>query len=165
MIPSFCDLLDTRPDLLMVFGARVRLLGRSIERRALRHYLGRAFATAASVALGMGVYDTQCGAKLFRVSPEIKAIFEPPFVTRWLFDVELIARLVQVRRGSGLPPTEKLIYEWPLPEWHHVAGSKVRPSDFGKAFFGLARIYWTYFRRRGPTSRGLHARDLPRPPR
>ena len=60
---SFSALLDSRPDIEMVFGARVSLLGRSVERRFLRHYLGRIFATASSLALGIGFYDTQCGAK------------------------------------------------------------------------------------------------------
>ena len=55
--PPSCTLLDVQPNLEMVFGARVRLLGGSIERSALRHYLGRMFATAASITLGLGIYD------------------------------------------------------------------------------------------------------------
>src|SRR6266511_1010383 len=103
-LAAFCELLDARPDLEMVFGAWVRLLGRMIERGALRHYLGRVFATAASLTLGLSIYDTQCGAKLFRASPVIQALFQHPFVTRWLVDVELLAWLIQVRRGTPLPP-------------------------------------------------------------
>jgi glycosyltransferase involved in cell wall biosynthesis len=153
-IPAFCDLLDARPDLLIVFGARVRLLGRAIERRAIRHYLGRVFATAASLVLGLAIYDTQCGAKLLRVSTEIKSLFRCPFVTRWLFDVEIIARLIQSRWGMNLPPVDEIIYEFPLDEWRDIAGSKVKPSDFVKSFFGLIMIYWKYFRLRSPTTTG-----------
>ena len=143
-IPVFCDLLEDRPDLLMVFGARVQLLGRAIERRALRHYLGRVFATAASLVLGIAIYDTQCGAKLFRASAAMQALFQEPFLTRWLFDVEILARLIRARRGTRLPQVQNVIYEFPLHEWHDVAGSKVRPWDFVRAFFGLATIYWRY---------------------
>jgi dolichyl-phosphate beta-glucosyltransferase len=149
-IPIFCELLDARPDLEMVFGARVRLLGRSIERSGLRHYLGRLVATAASVSLGMGIYDTQCGAKLFRASPAIRSLFQEPFLTRWLFDVEILASLIQARRETMLPRVEDIIYEFPLHEWHDVAGSKVKAREFAKAFFGLARIYWHYLRPRSP---------------
>src|SRR5262249_3624494 len=81
---TFGWLLDSRRDIDMVFGARVSLLGRAVARQPLRHYLGRVFATAASIALGIGFYDTQCGAKLFRASREIKALFESRFSSRWI---------------------------------------------------------------------------------
>ena len=116
-----------------------------IERRALRHYLWRVFATAASLTLGLRIYDTQCGAKLFRASPPMQALFQDPFATRWLGDVELLARLIQARRGTALPPAEEVIYEFPLIEWHDVAGSKVKAWDFATSLYGLARIYWQYF--------------------
>jgi dolichyl-phosphate beta-glucosyltransferase len=147
-IPVFCDLLEGRPDLLMVFGARVQLLGRAIERRAIRHYLGRVFATAASLVLGIAIYDTQCGAKLFRTPSEIQALFHQPFATRWLFDVEILARWMHARRGADRPPIEDIVYEFPLHQWRDVAGSKVKPGDFVKAFLGLALIYWRYLRPR-----------------
>jgi dolichyl-phosphate beta-glucosyltransferase len=143
-IPAFCTQLDTNPALEIVFGARVRLLGRSIERRAIRHYLGRLFATAASITLQLGIYDTQCGAKLFRASPAMRALFQDPFLTRWLFDVEILARLIRTRRGTRLPQVEDILYEFPLHAWHDVAGSKVRLWDFFRAFFELAMIYRYY---------------------
>jgi len=146
-IQVFCDLLDTHPQLEIVFGARVRLLGRTIERSPLRHYTGRAFATVASLTLGLDVYDTQCGAKLLRASPMIQALFQQPFITRWLLDIEILARLVhRVRRGSGLRPVEEVVYEFPLLEWRDVTGSKVRAHDFFTALFQLALIYWKYLR-------------------
>lgn len=140
-IPSFCKLLESQLELEMVFGARVRLLGRSIHRNPLRHYFGRAFATAASLTLGLPIYDTQCGAKLFRASPVVQSLFQQPFTTRWLFDVEIIARLIQTCRRDHLAPPSTLIYEFPLHTWHDVAGSKVMPYDFFKSLVDLAKIY------------------------
>ncbi len=144
-IPTFCALLDDRPALEMVMGARVRLLGRIIERNPLRHYLGRVFATAASIVLGMGVYDTQCGAKLLRASALVTSIFQQPFLTRWLFDVEILARLIQPSYDMSRPLPETIIYEFPLYEWRDIAGSKVKPHDFFKSFLELSRIYYKYF--------------------
>jgi dolichyl-phosphate beta-glucosyltransferase len=143
-IPSFCELLESRVELEMVFGARVRLLGRSIHRNPLRHYFGRAFATAASMTLGLPIYDTQCGAKLFRASPLVHSLFQQPFMTRWLFDVEIIARLIQTCQRDNLAPPHTLVYEFPLYTWHDVAGSKVRPYDFFKSILDLSKIYVKY---------------------
>jgi glycosyltransferase involved in cell wall biosynthesis len=146
-LARFVQILDHDPQLEMVFGARVKLLGRDIQRRAIRHYPGRIFATLASLTLGLPVYDTQCGAKLFRTSPDMVAIFEEPFITNWIFDVEIVARLIRARRHSKQPSAQKAIYELPLQAWQDVPGSTIRAADFARAIWGLARIYWHTLRR------------------
>src|SRR4030095_5828098 len=97
-----------------------------------------------SSMLGLPVYDTQCGAKLFRVSPSTHTLFETPFMSRWIFDVEILARLIQCRRENQLPPIEKVVYEFPLLEWKDIPGSKLTYGDFFRAAFELARIYNRY---------------------
>jgi glycosyltransferase involved in cell wall biosynthesis len=145
-IPRFIQTLDAQPQREICIGARVQLLGRTIERRVHRHYLGRVFATAASLVLRLPVYDTQCGAKLFRAAPDVQALFASAFVTRWCFDVELIARLSQARRRSGGPGPEDVIYELPLNEWRDVEGSKVRAIDFVRGLIEVLRIRHRYLK-------------------
>ena len=138
--------LNERPDIEMAFGSRVQLLGRNIQRRPLRHYLGRVFATVASEVLGLAVYDTQCGAKLFRAGPEVRELFDEPFLSNWVFDVELIARWRAAEQQPGRRPAGEVIYELPINEWVDVTGSKVRPSDFVRALVEIGRIRRRYFR-------------------
>ncbi len=142
-IPDLAAVLNHDPQLTMVFGARVRLLGRAIHRQPLRHYLGRCFATTASLLLRLPIYDTQCGAKLFRVTPELGEVLTDPFQSRWIFDVELLARFMARHRGDPASVHDR-IYEYPLPEWTDVAGSKVNALDFFKAFGELFRVYQRY---------------------
>lgn len=142
--------LEEKPEIEAVFGSRVQLLGRCIERHAWRHYLGRVFATAASLALRLRVYDTQCGAKLFRATDRLAELFRDPFRARWIFDVELIARLIRQRRGTTLPGAASVIYEFPLSEWRDVPGSKLKPRDFIRAALDLAVIYHAYLRPGAP---------------
>jgi glycosyltransferase involved in cell wall biosynthesis len=138
---SFFDVFSTRPDIAMVFAARVRLLGRSISRRASRHYVGRVGATLISSSLGLAVYDTQCGAKLFRVTENLSRVFETPFLSRWIFDVEIIARFVQL---LGRDAAARSIYELPITTWHDVTGSKVKSTDFIHALRDLWKIHRAY---------------------
>ena len=137
-IPVFIDVLQRLARVDVVFGTRVALLGRQIERKPSRHYLGRVFATAASIVLSLPVYDTQCGAKLFRVSELNRGLFETRFLSRWIFDIELVARYCRERAG------QVGIYELPLDQWRDVGESKVRPIDFVRAAGEMLIIYRTY---------------------
>ncbi|MBT8256218.1 MAG: glycosyltransferase [Bacteroidia bacterium] len=137
-IPYFIHEISRRaPRPLFVMGARIARMGASIERKARRHYLGRVFATFVSNVLRFPVYDTQCGAKMIDKSV-VFTLFEAPLITKWLFDVELIARL---KRHLGTKNAEAAILEIPLNEWKDVAGSKLKLSDFLKAPFELFRIW------------------------
>ena len=132
----------------------------------MRHLLGRAFAMMASLVLRLPVYDTQCGAKLFRASPEIRRLFDRPWRTNWVFDVELLARFIRGRNAAGREKTTEALYECPLTQWRDVAGSKVKPRDFFKAFFELAKVYWTYFRpRTAATDRRVPVPEIDTPRR
>jgi dolichyl-phosphate beta-glucosyltransferase len=158
-IPDLLGVLDARREIDVVLGSRVMLLGRDINRRTARHYLGRLFATCASMVLGLPVYDTQCGAKLFRVTPALAGILDAPFLSRWIFDVELIARLIEAEPRTGRRVRD-CMYEFPLYRWRDVPGSKVKARDFFRAALELWRIYRKYFRSLRPEApRVLEVRD------
>lgn len=141
-VGDFIEVLETSDSVDIVLGARVAMLGHEIERRAVRHYAGRVFATLASATLGLHVYDTQCGAKLFRANDRSRSLFEEPFGSRWVFDVELLARYLQ---NGGLASG---IREIPLKRWNDIPGSKVKPIDFFGSVVELGRIRRRYARRK-----------------
>jgi dolichyl-phosphate beta-glucosyltransferase len=124
----------------IAMAARVALLGRNIERNQVRHYAGRVFATAASMILGLRVYDTQCGAKLFRVTDRLKKIFAAPFTVNWIFDVEILARFI-ITEKSGAPKVRDICTEYPLRTWIDKKGSKVRLQDFLVSGIDLMKIF------------------------
>jgi glycosyltransferase involved in cell wall biosynthesis len=134
-------------DAALLLGSRVALLGREISRSPHRHYLGRVFASTASLLLRLRVYDTQCGAKLFRVGPALRAALEEPFVSRWIFDVELLGRLTI--GAPGAPPVDvAAMIEEPLWVWRDMTGSKLRSREMLGAATDLVRVAADLARRR-----------------
>ncbi len=124
----------------VVFASRIQLIGSEIKRNYFRHFIGRLFATCVSLLLKIRIYDTQCGAKMF--SKKIcNDIFSEQFVSPWLFDVELFARLLNV---YGMEKTIHMSCEHPVSKWRDIDGSKVKLIFFLKAPFELFNIVRHY---------------------
>lgn len=103
-----------------LLGSRVKKIGSVITRNEWRHFYSRIIATIVGSIIRLDVYDTQCSAKLFR-QDIITSVFNSPFRTRWLFDVEIICRL---HRLFG--PLNDNGVEEPLLAWTEQKGSKLR---------------------------------------
>lgn len=130
--------LDSHADVVM--GSRVARAGAAIERQTGRHYLGRVFATYASVLLDARIYDTQCGAKVLRGGPRLGRALARPFVSRWAFDVELLGRLLYDRDDPM--PFDRVI-EVPLERWRDIGGSHIRVSGLPSIALDVARASWS----------------------
>jgi glycosyltransferase involved in cell wall biosynthesis len=124
----------------IIAGSRIKRLGAVIKRSPVRHYLGRVFATFASLLLKLPVYDSQCGLKLIRANIA-SALFKDPFITKWLFDLELWFRL---RNLVGLESAGLQTLEVPLTDWQEKKGSKIQPAQFLKAPLNLVKIHFKY---------------------
>jgi glycosyltransferase involved in cell wall biosynthesis len=153
-IDDFLAVLRARPQIEFVLGSRVKLMGRDVQRKATRHYLGRVFATAVSLALDLPVYDTQCGAKVLRANPATATLFDEPFRSPWIFDVELIARYLRLPVAPGEPARRDRLYELVLPAWHDRPGSKLRWHDFARAVVDLGYIWRERLAHRPPGGAG-----------
>lgn len=95
-------------------GSRIRMLGRSVDRRWGRHVVGRVYATLVGFAINESIYDSQCG---FKVIPgDAFAIIGGMLrENRFAFDSELI---------TALSEAGYLLEEVPI-DWKDVPGSKV----------------------------------------
>jgi len=124
---------------LLMMGSRVARLGAEIHRTIFRHYSGRLFATAISQGLGWKVHDTQCGAKIFK-REVLEVIVSGPFVTQWLFDVEILLRMKK-KWGESV---RNQILEVPLRKWEDVKGSKIGIKDFVKVPFQIWKVFRSY---------------------
>ena len=123
---KFIHFLKEHQTILFLMGSRIKRLGANIKRSEVRHYFGRIFASAASITLKLPIYDTQCGAKLIR-RELAEDIFCEQFLSRWLFDIELIARIIAM---FGYDKAINHIYEFPLSTWIDEGDSKIKISDF-----------------------------------
>ena len=113
-----------------LLGSRILLLNSGIKRKHYRHIIGRVIITLINLKFTLGIYDTQCGAKLFskQIIPEA---FDVPFNTSWLFDVEIFIRLQKknlLQYGVELP----------ISNWKDVDGSKL---GFATGFKIIKELY------------------------
>jgi len=112
----------TTKDLDYILGSRIKLLQSSIRRSFLRHLSGRFIATIIDWKYSLGIYDTQCGAKIFK-APMVESLTATEFKTKWFFDVELFLRMRErFPRANGM--------EVPLSSWTDPGNSKLNWVHF-----------------------------------
>jgi hypothetical protein len=97
-----------------VIGSRIKMLGKNVQRSSLRHYVGRLFATYFNALFDIPVYDSQCGAKVFRKEVVLRAL---PLVSDYGFtwDTQLVVLLMKL--GAN-------VVEHPV-SWKEVGNNKV----------------------------------------
>ena len=124
----------------LVFGSRILKLDNNIKRKWYRFFLGRLVATAISKSLKLSLYDSQCGCKIFESSLAVK-IFVEPFLSKWLFDVEIFFRAIKI---YGRKNIKEHIKEVPLNEWVDTPDSRVSPWYFFRLWLDLYKISKKY---------------------
>jgi len=127
----------------IILGSRVKLLGNQVIRSQRRHYFGRIFATIISkMILRAPVYDTQCGAKIIK-NDVAKKLFEKPFLTRWIFDVEML-----LRYKISYPDFLIAVKEFPLETWIEKGNTSIKLKEFLIFPFQILKIYFHYDKRK-----------------
>ncbi len=127
-------------DIIFCFGSRIKRIGSVITTKKSRYIIGRIIATIISKILSLKVYDTQCGCKLFTKNLSVK-IFSHPFLSKWLFDVEIFFRIIDI---YGKDKSLIKMIEVPLTKWINRGKSKVKVSYFFKLWIDLIKIRREY---------------------
>ncbi|MGB3773958.1 MAG: response regulator, partial [Leeuwenhoekiella sp.] len=91
---DFDDLVKTieTTDFQIVNGSRISRMGANITKESARKIISMTINFIIVSILGMPFKDTQCGAKIMR-KELIPIAFKTPFITKWLFDVEIFMRM------------------------------------------------------------------------
>lgn len=139
---DFDDLVKTieTTGFQIVNGSRISRMGANIAKESARQVISMTINFIIVSILGMPFKDTQCGAKIMR-KELIPIAFEKPFLTKWLFDVEIFMRM---KKHFGKNKAQEMICEQPLKRWVHEDGSKLSMKDSLKIGFQLMSIYWSY---------------------
>jgi len=112
-----------------IWTSRVKLSGRSILRKNSRHWISRVIATGLGLIDSSLPYDTQCGFKIFQNTSSLREALEPPFKTKWFFDLELYSRCPSLK-----------VWEEPLNHWIDIGGSKLSPKSAFTVFQELMSV-------------------------
>jgi dolichyl-phosphate beta-glucosyltransferase len=102
-----------------------------VEALAYRKYIGNTFNFIVQSLLLKGIYDTQCGFKLFR-KDVARDIFSVSLIDGFGFDVEVLS----IARFRGYKIAEVAI------SWHNVEGSKVNVfTDSPRMLFEVLGVW------------------------
>ncbi|MFT6204567.1 MAG: CheY-like chemotaxis protein [Spirosomataceae bacterium] len=139
---DFDDLTKTiaSTNFKIVSGSRISRMGANIIKQSSRGMISKTINFIIRKILGMEFQDTQCGAKIM-TRHVIDATFQEPFLTCWLFDIEIFMRM---KRYYGVEVAKTMICEQPLKRWVHEDGSKLSMKDSVKILGQLVQIAVKY---------------------
>ncbi len=124
----------------IVSGSRISRMGADITKESARKIISKTINLIIQRILRMPFKDTQCGAKVMK-RELVGKMFDKPFVTKWLFDVEIFIRM---RKLFGRKQATASICEQPLNRWIHADGSKLSYRDSIKIMLQLFVLSWSY---------------------
>jgi len=75
-----------------IFGSRIVRLGSNIRKKLIRSILGKCFIFLIRQIFDTNIYDSQCGAKIFK-KDLLEIAFGEKFISNWVFDIEILLRL------------------------------------------------------------------------
>jgi glycosyltransferase involved in cell wall biosynthesis len=115
----------------VAIGSREALGARRIGESWRRRAIGRVFNLVVQALALPGIWDTQCGFKLFSAEA-VEAIFPRLTLDSFAFDVELLF----LARRAGAPVREVGI------DWHCRLDSRVSVRRGAEAFMDVLRVRW-----------------------
>jgi dolichyl-phosphate beta-glucosyltransferase len=117
-----------------IWSSRVKLAGRRIRRNSIRHFLARFLSALLTIKFSSLPYDSQSGLKIFTSTPMLCSVFSEPFLTRWLFEIEILCRW-QALNGDRLK-----IWEEPVLQWEDVSGSNIKGLELIRIFVEFLKV-------------------------
>jgi dolichyl-phosphate beta-glucosyltransferase len=123
-----------------IVGSRIQRLGANINRDDSRSLFSSIIKKFIRLILKTPFQDTQCGAKIFQ-SDLIPFLFSQPFLTPWLFDVEIFLRL---QKKFGKTTLQKGVLEFPLMNWTEVGDSRLKFKHTIKIPMQLLKLHYQY---------------------
>ena len=124
------------PSIMCCFSSRIKQADNIIQTKITRHFIGRTITFITHYILRIPIYDTQCGCKLFTTKIS-KKIFQEPFVSSWIFDIEIFARIIKTFPKKY----PEIILEVPVKKWINHKESKVPISYSFKIIKDFYCIY------------------------
>lgn len=123
----------------LVLGSRKKGKVAEIDRSVFRSLASGIIGFFIRLIIGMPIQDTQCGAKVFERNLA-KQIFEKKFLSKWLFDVEMLIRIQKIYKSK----TMDKVMEVGLNSWEEIEGSKITLKDSLRFPLQLLEICFDY---------------------
>lgn len=131
---------EEHPEFGAIVGSRIPRLGAAINRDDSRSIISSIIKKFIKIILKTTFQDTQCGAKIFQ-RDLIPFLFNQPFMSPWLFDVEIFLRL---QKKFGKSTLQKGVLEFPLMNWTEVGDSRLKLKHTIKIPLQLIGLHYQY---------------------